>query len=488
MSLTLRPDSQWWYGKFRLPNSKFEVKNLNVEVKGIRPATLRELGDEVFEASRAVAKSEHDKLLKVITEKRAGVKFAKAQLELATAKKHLSPSLCDLRDQWAADHHIRQVKDGDGNVTAYDGPRSESHIKHSRGALAKFARFMGARYPEVKNMAGVTGEQAKAFMDSIDTERLSPRTWNYYLVLLREMFQKHEPDTSACEYLRDTEERDEGTTHRKPFSEEQLRAIFEASKTDTFIRPIVVVGLNTPLRLGDCCQLLWRDVDLLNKFLTIKRTSKTKEGVQIPIWPQLYKELKEQQKRHCNENYVFPDRAEMYQKNPYGINSRLKQVFVRAGIPFYRDGQLEKPSSTKAASETQQKESRGGKARDALTNSSCRQAVPGPRRVNEMAFQAFRVTYVTRALLNGVNEEVLRKATGHRTVDIVRKYYFQPAKEIMRQELDKGRPNYTGETSPSAHEEMRQILLSMKAKSWKLSQSRLLKLLDRLYPNPVLSK
>ena len=216
MSLGLRPDSQWWYGKFRLPNGKFLVKNLNVEVKGIRPPTLRALGDEVFESTKAVAQKEHDDLLKVMEDKRTGVKFARAQLELVTAKKHVSPRLEELPDQWAKDHHvtvIREKKDG-GNgkkatVFTYEGSLSESHITHSRGGLARFARFIEMRYPEVKNMAGTTADQVEAFMRSIDAEKLSDRTWNYHLVLLREMYERHEPDTSACEYLRETEEREE---------------------------------------------------------------------------------------------------------------------------------------------------------------------------------------------------------------------------------------------------------------------------------------
>lgn len=472
MSLTLRPDSQWWYGKFRLPNGKFQVKNLNVEVKGVRPATLREVGDEVFEASRAVARNEHDKLLTVIEDKRAGVKFAKAQLELATAKKHVSPSLGDLPDQWAADHHIRLVKDGDGHLTGYEGQRSESHVEHSRGALARFARFMGAQYPEVKNMAGATSDQVRAFMDTLDAERLAPRTWNYYLVLLREMFQKHEPDTSACEYLRDTEERDEGTTHRKPYSDEQLRAIDNAANKDPFIRPIIVVGLNTPMRLGDCCKLLWHDVDLSDRFLTVKRTSKTKQGVQIPIWPQLYEELKELPR---SGDHVFPELAKMYQENPYGINLRLKRIFQAAGITFYNS--TNPPRPLEAGQAKPAKSPTAGKVGRGVGKGSGRRSAPGPRRVNEMAFQSFRVTYVTRALLRGVNEEVLRKATGHRTVDIVRKHYFQPAKEVMRAELDKGRPDLKDD-SQSPGVQMRGILLAMKAKTWKSDRDQLLVLLE----------
>jgi hypothetical protein len=99
-----------------------------------------------------------------------------------------------------------------------------------------------------------------------------------------------------------------------------------------------------------------------------------------------------------------------------------------------------------------------------------------------MAFQAFRVTYVTRALLRGVNEEVLRRATGHRTVDIVRKHYFQPAKEVMRRELDKGRLDFEGNDDTGHGSEMRKVLRAMGPKTWRKDRDRLLELIERLDP------
>ncbi len=64
------------------------------------------------------------------------------------------------------------------------------------------------------------------------------------------------------------------TVFRKPFTPEELKAILEAAKDDDFIRPIIVTGMCTAMRRGDCCLLKWKDVDLERRFITVK-TAKT---------------------------------------------------------------------------------------------------------------------------------------------------------------------------------------------------------------------
>ncbi len=48
---------------------------------------------------------------------------------------------------------------------------------------------------------------------------------------------------------------------RKPFTPEELKAILDVLKEDPFIRPIIVTGMCTAMRRGDCCLLRWKDVD-----------------------------------------------------------------------------------------------------------------------------------------------------------------------------------------------------------------------------------
>ena len=128
---------------------------------------------------------------------------------------------------------------------------------------------------------------------------------------------------------------------REPFTPEELGAINEAAKTDEFIRPIIVVGICTAMRRGDCCLLEWKDVDLGKRFITVK-TSKTGQTVSIPIFPMLQDELKAQAKKvgAKRDGYVFPEQARMYLENPDGITWRVKKILaVGLGEPVVEAGE-----------------------------------------------------------------------------------------------------------------------------------------------------
>lgn len=73
------------------------------------------------------------------------------------------------------------------------------------------------------------------------------------------------------------------------------------------------------------------------------------------------------------------------------------------------------------------------------------------RRASIRDFHSFRVTWVTLALTAGVPLELVQKVTGHKTVDVVLKHYFQPGREEFRRALQSAMPKLlTGpETEPS---------------------------------------
>ncbi len=52
--------SQWWYGRVRV-NKKAYTRNLGVKIEGRVPPTLEEMGDALFERSRAKAQAVFEK-------------------------------------------------------------------------------------------------------------------------------------------------------------------------------------------------------------------------------------------------------------------------------------------------------------------------------------------------------------------------------------------------------------------------------------------
>jgi integrase len=50
--------------------------------------------------------------------------------------------------------------------------------------------------------------------------------------------------------------------HRKPFSQDELHALFTAARQDPFMYPLIVTAACTGMRRGDVCALRWSDVGL----------------------------------------------------------------------------------------------------------------------------------------------------------------------------------------------------------------------------------
>ncbi|MBX3747291.1 MAG: hypothetical protein KF833_18435 [Verrucomicrobiae bacterium] len=161
---------------------------------------------------------------------------------------------------------------------------------------------------------------------------VSPKTWNDTLKLLRATFKKLHPQLAeGSNPFHGLVTKASETVNREPFKVEELKAITETCANDDFIRPIIVTGMCTAMRRGDCCMLTlrWADVDLAAGFLSVE-TAKTGQQVGIPIFPMLAEELNRAKAKSGSSEFCFPDASRMYQRNPDGITWRVKQVLARA--------------------------------------------------------------------------------------------------------------------------------------------------------------
>jgi integrase len=272
------------------------------------------------------------------------------------------------------------------------------------------------------------------------------------------------------------------TVNREPFTVEELKAILEACADNDFTRPLIVTGMCTALRRGDCCQLKWKDVDHKEGFITVK-TAKTGETVDIPMFPMLRDELAKARATTGKSPFCFPGAAEMYRNNPDGITWRVKQVLARAlermaidesrvlpavspeetrsrGLAYIDNlGETAKAARMRGVF-TAYMDGQGVKEVMASTGAS-RGAVSGylneieaatgcvvvrgrgkaskgdflkterenrKRKASVRDFHSFRVTWITLALAAGVPLELVQRVTGHRTVEVVMKHYFRPGR------------------------------------------------------------
>lgn len=431
MSIELKPESQWWYGRWKV-NGKFILKNLAVKAEGNRPPRVSEEGDRAFEKSRRAAQLAFARMDADIRGKHRQAELVQTLHEIKYGSRVESFPVADLVKAWERIPRRRKLH-----------PR---YIVDVHATFRRFTDFLKAHHAQVVEAAQVDRATARAFMDSEKTRGVAAKAWNDTLKRRRATFRFLQHEHGLLKNPFDgIPSQQEDHVHRKPFTPEELKALLDAAKDDDFCRPLLVCGLSTAMRRGDCCCLHWRDVDLRARFITVK-TSKTGETVTIPIFPMLSDELaRAREKTGGAGEAVWPEQAEMQKTNPQGVTWRLRKLFAAAG--FADSGDMEEETEHRG-------EIHADRAR-------------GLRRASVRDFHSFRVTWITLALTNKIPLEVVRRVTGHRTTEVVLKHYFQPGREQFRAILQTNMPALLTNGEQSRESRILALLSGLTAKNWR---------------------
>ncbi len=315
MPLEMRKTSQWWYGRYNL-GGKVHCVNLRIKIEGTRPASIRQDGNAAFERSRGKAQEKFDAVLAEAKEKHQAGEYVQKLHVIRTGRRIGSVPVADLAKEWDAAPRRRR-----------GSPR---YVKQAHKLFEAFVAFVQTNYPDTETLADVTPEIAEAFMRAERDRKISGRTWNSKLVLLRSAFKAVAKKANIAQNPFDgivTVE--ENTAHRMPFNQDELQAILKATEKRPFMQPLIVTGMCTAMRLGDCCRLRWEDVDLETRFVRVK-TSKTGETVEIPMFALLADAIREHGVE--DSDYLFPEHAAMYAHSPQALSYRVRKVFELAGF------------------------------------------------------------------------------------------------------------------------------------------------------------
>lgn len=382
--------SKYWYGAFAVGGKRF-VKNLGVEIAGTPPASLRDDGDAAFERSRGKAK---EKLEHLIADAR-GTKSAEALVqelhEIKFGAKIDDFPVADLVKAWEAMPKKRRT------VNA-------RYAEDVKATIRRFIEFVATNHPEAVDAGQVDRRIAREFMESEEKRGLADKTWNDSLKRVRATFRFLQSDYGLWRNPFDgLRMREENHLHRKPLTGEQIAKLLEVAAADEFCRPLIVCGLSTAMRLGDCCTLRWTDVDLTppTPSVTVK-TSKTGETVCIPIYDRLTGEIETARARAKEgAEFVWPEQAALYHRAHAHVSRKLGRLFGRAVG----------------------KDKVHVKRKHGLLKGSV------------FDFHSLRTTWITEALSRGVPIETVKLVSGHKTVEVVTTHYFHPSREQVRNAL-----------------------------------------------------
>ncbi|MDO9541832.1 MAG: tyrosine-type recombinase/integrase, partial [Kiritimatiellia bacterium] len=302
----MKKSSRWWYARIMV-NGKLLRFHLDIKIGGKRPPSLIKIAnwhDAAFQRSYGQAKEKHDALLKRELSKKHVEETAQRIIEAKTGTRLDFVKVAAVPEAWATLPRKR--------------PPSLQYTETAKNKLLCFADYMREHYPEAEDLSAVRSEHVRVFLDDEAKRGIAPRTWNITLKLLKTIFRRLEPNADAYRnFLKDVSEKAEDTIHREPFKDDEIEAILAAVQDDEIMRGPIVTAICTAMRRGDCALLKWASVDLDAGFIEV-RTSKTGETAEIPILPALREELGRTPK--TESEYVFPKAAELYQKNPYGLN------------------------------------------------------------------------------------------------------------------------------------------------------------------------
>jgi integrase len=431
MSLEIqRGKSEWWFARIRIDGRNL-CRKLNVKIAGTVPAKLSDLGDILFERSRAQAQAEHDRMVQELRRQRTEVDLLESIYQAKTGAPVPTIPLSEMSDTW-----LKLQK----RAAAYNAQAVAMH--------RTFIAYMSGRFPRAKTMADVREDMAREFMATIEADYLR----SCFNALTTKAGMVKNP-------FADIEEQKEEIISRQPFSEEELKRILAVLQQDkhAFIRPALIVAINTAMRRADCCLLRKIDVDLAAGKITV-RTAKTRKPIQIPLTAALRKLL--DGLGADDSEYLFPALASQFRRNPKLITDRTKDVLHDAGFSFTEDG----PDPRMAMSAT-------------------RETGKGVRRASTRDFHSFRATWVTLALTAGVPIEMVCLVTGHTSADTLRKHYFLPGFEDFRRVLSAKLPSVIGGNA-TASIEKGDLLASIEAKlqamgadNWRSQRTALIKMI-----------
>ena len=262
---------------------------------------------------------------------------------------------------------------------------SPHHRGNYHSVLQRLIRF--ASDHGIKTVADVTEETAQGFLSYNWKRGISAKTYNSNLDVLRRVFQLLCKEQNPFVGFK---KKPCVTEMRQAFSVEQLKQLWTTLQSSEFhmlykeeMEVLYKLALYTGARCGDLCLLKWNAVDLerrLIRFTPHKTAHTSRKRVEIPMSDVLYSTLSEWPR---TSEYLLPQVADRYHRNPSGISSDTKRLIEAAGLQAVDEGESRRI-----------------------------------RNVSRLGFHAFRHSYVSMLIANGVNPLVVRDLVGHTTVDM----------------------------------------------------------------------
>ena len=299
-----------------------------------------------------------------------------------------------------------------------------SYAETRRTYWNDFAAFMAATYPDVEDLATVRRSHCEAYIKyltdhgryvkevaySVPGKRqrtkqvsytrdygIAPKTIKEIVGVCKWVFSRLDEDAGLVRNPWDNVVLPkQDPIDREIFSPAELCLIWEGIQTNTFCYPLFMVAANSGMTEGDICTLKWSEVDWATGFI---RRSRRKTGAEIglPLLAELEAYLRGLPRKG---EYVFPEHAELYLRQPSCVSARVKEFLNGLGIVTTVE-------------------------------------VPGRRAVSIKDLHSLRHVFCYRAKKAGIPESVIQKFVGHKVLAMTQHYADHDSAEDLRREIKK---------------------------------------------------
>ena len=286
-----------------------------------------------------------------------------------------------------ADVWLEYVKSPNRNELA------KATLEMKRQVWMQFASWMEHFYLPVKDLAGVTSDMIAEYLACLRVN-VCASTYNSRVCVLREIFRvlasKAGLEDDPWEGVR---LRPDDSHSRRELTMDELKRLLEAArKAGEEWHKLLMIGIYTGLRLGDCCSLDWSCVNVAQGVIQLvpRKTKRHHQRmVTIPVHPALGEALVGQQAVNNKAGAVLPRVSEMYGRARWQVSHELTRIFKAAQIvtSVHLDGRN--------------------------------------RRTPEATFHSLRHTFVSFAANAGVPLHVVQSIVGHESTAMTRHYYHE---------------------------------------------------------------
>ncbi len=328
-------------------------------------------------------KLSNEKALKLVRETCAAIAETHGKLAADRAESVLKPAVEEFIRIAGGEFTSYTVRSWLDSWLAGRTDASKATLVEYRRIINLFLKYLGARAD--RPLTTLQPKQIEDFKQHL-AERVGPSTVNKAVKVLKASFNnavaKRQLEFSPAEHVENIEVEE---ANRRPFTGKELTALLSHAGTEW--RTMILTAFYTGLRLRDCANLTWRNVELHTDTLNVL-TEKTKRRQVLPLAEPLARHL-------SGMAGDDPDAAlcpTLHGKPASRLSAQFYLVMVKAGIVEKRNYEGT------------------GKGRDTR------------RETGSVSFHSLRHNCTSALKSSGVSDSVAMDIVGHETASVSRNY------------------------------------------------------------------